>query len=236
MRRIREVVLLAALMLSGLVWALRLSIMEPASAETIAIHKVIAPVGALDDRSGVALWHDYGAFALYQVSDLALAGLMVDGLANYMMVDEMDRILIDAYPFDTQREQLKLPQGLAVKTAAGPALHLIQFVGPIKDVWLAQIEAAGVVPIHYVANNGYLVWADDNGRAHLQNLVQAGDFLQYSAPYQPYFKLGKAVADRVTTASSIDEIVPVVIQMLRHPGQEKTEALLKKWLVAVDSD
>ena len=150
------VVLLAALMLGGFFLTLWMGVMGSAKAASNSIHKVIAPAGVLNGRSGVTLWHDYGSFALYQVTDLALAGLMVDGLASYSTVDEMDRILFDAYPFDTQREEPHLPQALAIKTISGPALHLIQFVGPIKDEWLTQIEAVGVVPIHYVANNGYL--------------------------------------------------------------------------------
>ena len=236
MRHIKMVILLAALLWGGLFLTLRMGVMVIAEAASNSIHKVIAPAGVLNGRSGVTLWHDYDSFVLYKVSDLALTGLMMDGSTNYATADEMDRILIDAFPFDTQREQLRLPEGLVVKTVSGAALHLIQFVGPIKDEWLAQVEVAGVVPIHYVANNGYLVWADDNGRARLQEMAQAGDFLQYSVPYQPYFKLGTAVADKITTNIPTDEIVPVVIQMLRHPGQHETETLLKKWLVAVDSD
>lgn len=236
MQRIRMVVLLVVFWVAGLFLTLQMGARGLAAASTTATHKVIAPTGSLDGRSGVTLWHDYGPFALYRVTDSALAGLRLNGPAAVTVADDMDRLLFDAYPFDTQREALKLPQAWSVTAVSGPALHLIQFVGPIKDEWLAAVAATGVVPVHYVANNGYLVWADDNGRAHLQKLAQSGQFLQYSQPYQPYFKLGSSIAERMSTAVAADEIVPVVIQILRHPGQNETESLLKKWLISVQAD
>ncbi|MCB9418559.1 MAG: hypothetical protein H6667_02050 [Ardenticatenaceae bacterium] len=170
MRRVKVVGLLAMLILGSFVLAVRLGGMGSAAAATRSVHKIIAPAGALDGRSGVTLWHDYGSFALYKVSDLALAGMMVDGLDRYAAADEMDRLVFDAYPFDTQRDQLRLPEALAVKTVSGPALHLIQFVGPIKDEWLSQVEAAGVVLVHCMWLTMVVSgWADDNGRAQLRN-------------------------------------------------------------------
>lgn len=230
MRRIKTVLWLVILMLGGLFLSLQVGVRE-ATVAAQSVHKVIASPGALDGRSGITRWHDYGTFALYKVTDAALAGLPA---GSYRLADEMDRLLFTAYPFDTQQDSLDLPDGLMTAVPATPSLHLIQFVGPIKDEWLARVAATGAVPIHYVANNGYLVWTDGNGRAQLQRLVDAGDFLQYSAPYQPYFKLGTAVASHNLTSDS-ETTIPVVIQMLRHPGQQETEALLKKWLTAVDS-
>ncbi len=183
-------------------------------------HKVIAPPGALEGQPGATLWQDYGSFALYRVEDAALASLPAAAQVN----DEMDRILIDAYPFDTQREHLNLPASLAVAHPRGEALHLIQFVGPIKDAWLQQVRAAGAVPIHYIANNGYLVWADDAARSKLDSMAAEKVFVQFSAPYQPYFKLAPSIRQRVLSADTdAQEIVPVLVQMYRHPGAAATE-------------
>ena len=233
MHRIGMVGLLVSFLLGSLYLSVRLGDSPPAAAFQAGAHKVIVPVGVLaDGRSGFTLWHDYGAFALYRASDTALAGLSDTEAQRVRVADEMDRILIDAYPFDTQRDLLDLPVGWGETAVSGPTIQLIQFVGPIKAEWLDAVEATGSVLIHYVANNAYLVWTDGNGRSQLQTLVQTGDFLQYSAPYQPYFKLGKSLADRLAAGETAAGTVPVTIQMLRHPGQSQTETFLKKQFVS----
>ena len=191
-------------------------------------HKVVAPPGVLHNQPGVALWQDYGSFALYRVEGEALASLP----ATARVTDEMDRILIDAYPFDTQREELNIPQALKVESLSGEALHLVQFVGPIKDDWLKQVRAVGAVPIHYIANNAYLVWADDAARDKLDSWAADKEFMQYSAPYQPYFKLAPTIRNRVLgTSTDANEVVPVLVQVYRHPGVAATETLVEKLAV-----
>ncbi len=197
-------------------------------------HKVIAPSGSLDGRPGVALWHDYGSFALYRVEGQAALSALP---ASARLADDMDRILISAYPFDTQRETPNLPALLSAAPPAGDALHLVQFVGPIKQAWLDQVRAAGAAPIHYIANNAYLVWADAGARAKLDDMAAAADFVQYSAPYQPYFKLAPTIRQRVLSPlTDAEEIVPVLIQVYRHADWQKTEALVKRLSVAQQSD
>lgn len=160
-------------------------------------HKVIAPKGAIDRLEGVQLWHDYGAFALYEVPDTTLRSMSPSLKSRVRVADEMDRLEISAYPFDTQRSRLSLPTDLTVTEATGGMLHLVQFVGPIKQIWLDQVEATGALPVHYIANNGYLLWTDDTAREALDSLALQGDFLQYSAPFHPAFKIGPALKARL---------------------------------------
>ncbi len=141
-------------------------------------HKVIAAPGLLDaGASGIDLWHDYGAFALYRVTDAAWQRLPAATRAAVTLADSMDQILIDGFqeaiaaagqasPLNEAQSASEI-KGMDASTPAGPALHLVQFVGPIKDEWLQTVTAAGATPIHYIANNGYLLWADAAGRAML---------------------------------------------------------------------
>jgi len=198
-------------------------------------HKVIAPPGSLDGQPGVTLWHDYGSFALYRVEGQAALRPLP---ASARLADDMDRILITAYPFDTQRETPNLPAVLsAAPPADGGALHLVQFVGPIKQAWLDQVRAAGATPIHYIANNAYLVWADAEARAKLNAMTAAGEFLQYSAPYQPYFKLAPTIRQRLLSPlTDAEEIVPVLIQVYPHSDWQETRDLVKRLSVAQQSN
>jgi hypothetical protein len=191
-------------------------------------YKVIAHPGTLDaSQEGITLWHDYGTFALYKVSPAALSQLPSSTRSKVRVMTDMDNILLDAYPFNTQTDTFDaIPESLRTTQANDPALHLIQFVGPIKDAWLQAIEDAGAKPIHYIANYGYLVWADGTARTRLDGIASTKDFVQFSAPYHPYFKLGASLRKRLTGTYTPEEIIKVTIQMYDHPGKNSTERLI----------
>jgi hypothetical protein len=196
------------------------------------MHKVIAAPGMLDPGAeGVTLWHDYGSYALYLLSDAALGALPAGLRSRITPASDMDRLAFDALPIDTRVPGLSSQFAMAASPAGGPALHLIQFVGPIKSEWLDAVAAADATPIQYIATNGYLVWADAESRAKLDELVRRGEFLQFSAPYPPFLKVGPALAARTNP----DDMVPVVIQMYRHDGRAGSEAAIQNLTVATSS-
>lgn len=191
-------------------------------------HKVIVQTGLLrPDQPGVTLLQDYGSFGLYRVSDQAGRLLSAQLGSSLIPADDLDEILIDAYPFNTQIDILNLPEQLNLGKASGPGLQLVQFIGPIKAEWLSAVEATGSTLVHYIANNAYLVWTDDSGRARLSSMAGRGDFLQYSAVYQPYFKLGPSLIERFNKQSKPDEIVPVYLQMYSHPENSQSKKAIK---------
>lgn len=213
---------------------------SPAAARAAVRHKVIAPPGLLNENlTGITLLFPYGSYSLYALSPAALESLPDAVRSRIVVMDEMDRLLLDAYPFDTQRDavQVPLPFRYPEQTGApgGPMLQLIQFVGPIREEWLAQVEATGARLVHYVANNGYLVWADAPARTELSRLAGQGRVLQFSAPYQPYFKVGPSLFQRLSGQAGEGTAVPVVIQMLRHANSRQTEALIEQLLLQTES-
>ncbi|WP_295392861.1 S8 family serine peptidase [uncultured Thiodictyon sp.] len=135
----------------------------------------------------------------------------------------MDTLLFDRHPVDTRAGQLNLPSVLASQNNAGAALQVIQFVGPIKQAWLDAVVAAGGTPVQYIANNGYLVWTAAAGRTQLDNMAKARDFVQYSAPHQPAFKLGASIENRILSGANGSEVVPVVIQLYNHPNKKASQ-------------
>ncbi|MEE8526484.1 MAG: S8 family serine peptidase [Thermoanaerobaculia bacterium] len=199
-------------------------------------HKVFAPPGALTPAEGVELWHDYGSFALYRISREALRNLPPASRERLRLADDMDRVLLDAYPFATRDGVRGLPADLRIDDPSGPGLQLIQFVGPIHGRWLDEIRVLGVEPVHAIVHNAYLAWTDDGGRDALDELVADGDLLQLSIPYHPWFKLGPKLRRRLPgTAPDLDEPLPVVVQMLRHPGRQTTEEAIAALALGTDS-
>ena len=190
-------------------------------------HKVLAAPGQLDANApGVVLWHDYGSFALYKVSDAALDALPAAVRARVQVDPEMDTILFDRHPLTVTGGSPDLPARLASKPPAGAALHLVGFVGPIQQRWLDEVEATGARLVQYVANNAYLVWADAKSRSHLDALAAAGEFVQYSGTHQTAYKLGASIEQRILTEADPDELVPVVVQMYAHPGKAASQSVI----------
>jgi hypothetical protein len=198
------------------------------AASNVRSHKVIAQPGILDTSVlGIDLWHDYGSYGLYKVSDDALMGLSQGARERLQVVDEMDVIHLDAYPFNTQLEIPDLPDQLAAGNGGGQGLYLVQFVGPIKAAWLLAVKNSGAELVHYIAQNGYLVWADEGNMDAIRSLVREGNFLQYAGVYQPYFKVGRSISDRVITMNDPEEVIHLTVQMYSHPGKAATEERIK---------
>ncbi len=201
---------------------------------TGAFFKVIVKPGVLPEQAGIALWHDYGAFALYRVSKTAFNNLSADTRSRLQFVE--DTLSFENFTFDTQKGGLDgIPEAFRVYAPSGSALQAIQFVGPIKDEWLQSVRATGATLVHYLANYGYLVWADEPARASLTELVHQGNFMQFSAPYQTYFKLGRSIYQRLEKPAQ-PETVNVVIQVYVHPDVQATRALIENLLIEKQSE
>lgn len=188
--------------------------------------KVIAERGVIDGIAGVAVWHDYGTFALYRVTEDALARIPQAVRARIAVVD--DTVQFDAAPFNPLQGKPILPPGFSARPS-GSSLSLVQFVGPIKDEWLSAVSATGARTVHYVNSNAYLVWGNDSARAGLADLAAAGELVQFSGAFEPWMKVSPTLRDRLigkTREYDPNEIVPVVVQMLRHADKAETEEFL----------
>ena len=213
------------------VWAGERSLSQLQTRET---HKVVAQPGEVDpDALGVTLLADYGTYQLFSVADSKLHQINSQAEGDLFVADEMNVIEINGHLFDTQSETT--PQSLMpAHLPTGHALQLIQFVGPIKDEWLAAVRATGSEPVHYIANNAYLVWTDENGRSQLNTLNNQETYLQFSAPFQPDLKVSPELVEWMGNGRET-AVVPVVIQMVQHPGQIASEAIIQDRLMTQTS-
>lgn len=194
--------------------------------------KVLAAPGVLRDRAGVELWHDYGAFGLYRVDTAVWPTIAADVRAAADVLSGDELLMVGGRPFDTQDPAATTQRQLAADESAGPALHLIQFVGPIKDEWLASVRAAGAEPVQYLASNGYLVWADAAARRRLDVMAAGGDVVQYSGPFLVEDRLAPALRRARGDGGTA---VEVTIQMLRHADEARTQRIIKETALAIGS-
>ncbi|MFZ2486675.1 MAG: S8 family serine peptidase, partial [Anaerolineae bacterium] len=208
----------------------------PASTPTAPVapvmHKALVPAGVFPvGMAGVTLWHDYGSFGLYRITDAALSGMSAE-LRSQITVDaSMDRILFDSHPVNTLTSTENVPALLAAKVPAGGSLYLVQFVGPIKQAWLDSVQATGASLVEYIANNAYLVWTDASARSQLDALVKDGNFVQYSAAYQPAYKLGPTIETAVLKGVDPNAIVPVTVQIYKHAANDVSKTTIARLAV-----
>ena len=167
-----------------------------------------------DAPPGAELIESYGSYHLYRTQD-ATSGIDAD---------YMDRLLMDAWPFNTQKEPVASPNGFAMDQPVGHSLQLIQFLGPVKQDWLGALAADGIEPVHYVAHNGYLVWTDQAGRERLDQMVHGRvNGLQFSGVYHSFFKVGDTLLARIAHGPPPGEHVLLTVQMYRHNGGSTSE-------------
>ena len=80
---------------------------------------------------------------------------------------------------------------LAAKDAPdrGEALVLVQFVGPVKDEWLAKLQATGATVLGYAAQNGYIVHAAGDALDRVTELVGSYPAVRAATALRPADKV-----------------------------------------------
>ena len=184
-------------------------------------HFVRVPAAA---ASGVArlrldatLALDYGSFQWLQLNDADFARLSASGLP-FSADPDAGTLQVREFVFDpVYAGEPTLPAALQT-TDPGPALRLLQFVGPIQDAWLAALRTAGLTPLQYYPSNAFLVW----GTAAQTQTLAAQPFVRWQGAFHPAYKLNADLAARRGRIANLDV-------MFYNDGQlEQTLAALGK--------
>jgi hypothetical protein len=188
--------------------------------------RVYASAGALDAVPGLAarVVEAYDGFALLRLPRDDLALLRGRGFLA-VPEDNVFRIGLDGWTFDTRRGEPAVPADLRAPPAASDdvAYFLVQFRGPVKAAWLAAVEARGVEVQRYVPHFAYLV----RGTAAAVEDVSSLPFVSWTGAYHPAYKLRPALAraDGVVEAKVLlfpDESVKPLLALLAARGLGKT--------------
>lgn len=194
---------------------------------TAGLAKVLVPKGVFaKNQPGTQLIEDYGSFALYRADAAALHAAQAAS-SRTQTDSEADTLLFTAHPFDTQRDTLSAPAPFTLHAPAGAALQIVQFVGPVKQEWLDALVAHGIKPVQYVANSGYIVWADEAAQAELSSLRSSASWLQYNAPFYGFLKVDPALGGRLTANPASADEVDVIVQVYSHAGAGATKQFIE---------
>ena len=192
-------------------------------------HKVLIERGNADSAKSVQATrsHNYGSFQVLEVNKATADRLIAAGIGSN--ADGHNLILFNTGAVDTTSPDVVANRSRALNMNAGKQLHLIQFPGPIKPEWYAQLEATGVEIVTPIPSNAYLVYGDP---VALDNVAALADnsLAQWQGPYLSRYKLQPGVATDAKTiaANSAKSLVPGAqgsakdnlyqVQLIRDPS------------------
>ncbi len=138
----------------------------------------------------------YGTFSL----------VSADGSANELMrragADRRD----DMRSVGAARGSLDPAAESGLDAAAGESLALVQFVGPIKDAWLARLRGTGATVITYMAQNAYLVYGQSTESASLAALARKDEAVRAVTPFTAADKTDPGVAGSGTAKVTVQTL------------------------------
>ncbi|HEY7914252.1 MAG TPA: S8 family serine peptidase [Blastocatellia bacterium] len=186
---------------------------------------------ALRDAGAIVDEIDYGSFKLVIADERPVGGrLSLQSIAPAIR-DEQNLVALNGYVMDTTRAEdtyLALPPELraddmneALSRGRAPrgGLYIVQFVGPVKAEWLADLEATGAKVISYAAFNAYIVKADQKAASEIAALPSLNRFVQYIGDYDPAFRLSPALRD---LRKGTGDPVEVIVQVFDSPEADET--------------
>ncbi|MEZ4714001.1 MAG: S8 family serine peptidase [Caldilineaceae bacterium] len=112
--------------------------------------------------------------------------------------------------FDPLHDE-EVVQAAAVDAPATP-YRLVQFVGPVQQSWVQQVEALGGRVLGYIPNNAHIVYIADADLAKIRSLPT----VRWIGAYQPTYKVAPALTAQVTAADADAALELIVVAF---PGE-----------------
>ncbi|MCK6447729.1 MAG: S8 family serine peptidase [Planctomycetes bacterium] len=190
-----------------------------------SVHRVWVPAGstALDTLAAygaILRLEDYGSFSVATVNAGALGGVKALAALGLEVRDEFTLVNLNGYLLDgadqaaTAVRLASIPADLRAPAQAASGaerrLRLVQFQGPVRDAWLAGVEATGARVVSYVPNNAYVVKTDASSDAAVLALAQQSQVLSVSS-YEPAFKLRQELRPPTIVDSQFYDVIVQVI-------------------------
>ena len=183
---------------------------------------------------------DYGSFKLVIIDETPLGGREALRAMQVAMRDEQNLIALNGYLLDTSNRQpldVQLPGDLrqtrmadARSRGLAPSeggLFIVQFVGPVKDEWLAALRSTGAIVVSYIPNNAYVVKADRRAAFGVWQMKDRSPFVQWVGDYEGAFRLSPEL--RAARESGAQPFVKVNIQVIDGPEGRLLVESLKRY-------
>ncbi|MBP7829161.1 MAG: S8 family serine peptidase [Kiritimatiellae bacterium] len=191
----------------------------PAAAVKVRVTGADA-VRQLTDAGGTVI-AEYESFSILEADAAAVAALG----DTAEVLESGGRILLNAGTVDTAQPATRSLRARA-SLGKGRALHLVQFVGPVKPGWHDALVGAGFQVVDYIPENAYLVYGDTAALNKLRALPARRSGLNWEGEYLPSDRLAPETSAAVAKAKA-GAAAPALfaIQMVRD-GEANAATLL----------
>jgi PKD repeat protein len=136
--------------------------------------------------NGADVIADYGAFQVFRANGELARKLAKDPNAEDLSAQNV--ITLHAGHLNTTSPEVQaLRRPVAI--GSGKRLHLVQFAGPIKPEWHAELEKTGVKVIDYVPNNAYVVYGHGPALQQMQAWAARSPYVQWEGQYLDAYKI-----------------------------------------------
>ena len=153
-----------------------------APAVAALVHAPLSEIRSVDPAIEVV--EAYESFVLVRASQDRLAAIEARGIPVESQ-ESAYRIGLASVSFDVRDGDPALPADLRAEPTQGPALYIVHFIGPIKAMWLRQLQRMGVEVLHSLPTYAFLVSMDGAAR----DAVAAERFVDFVGPYHPAYKV-----------------------------------------------
>lgn len=141
-------------------------------------------------------------------------------------------IYLNAGEIDTAAPQTQA-RARALAATTGKQLRLIQFAGPIRPEWVADLEKSGLRIVDYVPENTYLVYGDTPAVQSMQTKAAGQSHIRWEGAYRGVDKVHPVAAQSATAKASKSRPDPtlfsiqLVLDAAANPGTLKLIDSLK---------
>jgi PKD repeat protein len=136
--------------------------------------------------NGAELIADYGSFQVFRADGELARKLAAD--PNAENLSGQDFITLHSGPLNTTSPEVQaLRKSFAF--ASGKRLHLVQFAGPLKPEWRAELQKTGVSIVSYIPNNTYLIYANGLALTKVQAWAAQSPYVQWEGQYLDNYKI-----------------------------------------------
>ncbi len=112
-------------------------------------------------QQGITRVDNYGSYWLAEVDAKQLADLKATHGDRVVDADYLNLIELRGATIDVRAGEPPVTPDMQEVETTGRRLRIVQFKGPIRPQWLAELKGLkGLQIITYVPNNGYLVFMD----------------------------------------------------------------------------
>jgi hypothetical protein len=142
---------------------------------------------------------DYQSFVWLEL-DAADYHKLVNSDVPYTELPDAGKVQVMHYQFDPVVEGEPRFSESMTSSSKEAGFHLVQFIGPAKDNWLANLQATGLTVLQYYPHHTYLVWGTQTEVQAAATLAQ----VRWQGDFHPAYKVDNYLRTFTGTISNVD--------------------------------